>query len=222
MKEIKDNKNVHNGDNRREYGMDGLYFYWLFWCGWIISTFFIDKQNPYRLKVSFWILVAISISTTGINSLGLTISGTGIWIIISVYWVISKLELRKVLYFFISGFIVMLGTVCFFLFELYDPVWVIFETKWLLAILIACLAILLHSDKYLRILVLMHGMIHGEIFYAIILKSYTFPYPVASLSFLDSFSISVSLLVLWNGLENVIAYFEKYIGTTEKGKQKVT
>ena len=44
---------IIGGDKR----MEGILFYWLFWIGWIMTTFFYPKKHPDRLKVSAWILI---------------------------------------------------------------------------------------------------------------------------------------------------------------------
>lgn len=55
---------------RGDLMMEGILFYWLFWIGWIITTFFYPKRHPNRLKFSAWILGTISLSTFYLNLFG--------------------------------------------------------------------------------------------------------------------------------------------------------
>ena len=64
-------------------------------------------------------------------------------------------------------------------------------------------------------------MVHGEIFYAFILKKFTFSYPVSSPAFLDALSLACVLVLAWNSLELITAFFNKYFQSVEKEKQKI-
>jgi hypothetical protein len=200
--------------------MEGLLFYWIFWLGWVITTFFYRRDHPHRLPISAWILGAVILSSVTFNFLGLQWNGTGLFIIVTVYLYIAGLQSKRAYYFLLSSFIIMLLMVCFLLYELFDPVWIIMERKWLLAILVVYGTLLLHSDKNERILSLLFGMIHGEIFYAFILKKFSFSFPVSSPAFLDSMSLACVLVLAWNSLELMTAFFNKYFQSVEKEKQK--
>ncbi|WP_071395604.1 YphA family membrane protein [Bacillus tuaregi] len=202
--------------------MDGLMFYWLFWFGWIITTFFYPRIHPDRLLLSVWILVAITLSTASTVLFDFSISGTGVFILLSIYIWASRLPAKKLLYFMLSSFIIMLTTVCFLLFELFDPIWILIKRDWLLAILTACVAVLLHSDKKQRLLLLLLGMIQGEILYSFILKKYSFSFQVADLYSLDALALAAVLTVGWNTIEMVVSYFEKNLHSIEKEKEKLT
>ncbi|MBB6444714.1 YphA family membrane protein [Bacillus benzoevorans] len=200
--------------------MDGLLFYWIFWLGWVITTFFYRRDHPHRLTVSAWILGAVILASVTFNILGLQWNGAGLFFIVTVYLYIAGLQSKQALYFLLSSFILMVLTVSFLLFELFDPVWIIIERKWLLAVLVVYGTLLLHSDKNKRILSLLFGMVHGEIFYAYILKKFTFSYPISSPAFLDALALACVLVLTWNSLELITAFFNKYFQSVEKGKQK--
>ena len=65
------------GDKR----MEGFLFYWLFWIGWIVTTFFYPKKHPDRLKISAWILVSILSSDVFLQVDGFEVSGSGVFIL---------------------------------------------------------------------------------------------------------------------------------------------
>jgi hypothetical protein len=202
--------------------VDGLLFYWFLWLGWIVTTFFYPKTHPDRLMVSAWILVVILLSSTTLHVVVFEMSAAGLFIILTTYLYAATLQTKRLLYFFLSSFILMLTTVCFLLFELFDPIWVWLEREWLLAILVTTITVLLQSDKKQRLLVLLLGMIQGELFYSLILMKYSFLYPVATLYSLDAVALASAILMAWNGFELMAKYFEKYLHSTEKEKQKLT
>ncbi len=70
--------------------MNGLVFYWIFWMGWIITTFFYAKNHRDRLPVSAWILVSIMLSTSSVSLGLLEISGTGLNMLLSANLSISR------------------------------------------------------------------------------------------------------------------------------------
>lgn len=66
------------------------------------------------------------------------------------------------------------------------------------------------------------GIIQGELFYSLILVKYSFVYPVATLYSLDAVALASAFLIAWNGFEWITGYFERYLHSTEKEKQKLT
>jgi len=203
-------------------GVEGLLFYWILWVGWIIITFFYPKNHPDRLNYAAWLLISILLSTTSVP-LGLfEITGTGFFMMVTSYIYFSRLKKKKRLYFLLSTFILMLVTVCFLLYELFDPVWLFMKREWLLAIILTCVTLLLLHDQKQRMIAIILGFIHGEIFYSLILAEYSFTYPVATLYSLDSFALTLSLLFGWNLFEQMASYFDKQFHSEEKEKQKLS
>ena len=123
--------------------MEGLQFYWIFWVGWIITTFFYPRFHQDRLNVSAWILISIMLSTTTVPFGLFDISGTGLFMLLTVYLFISQLPINQLLYILLSAFILMLVTACFFLYELFDPVWVVMKREWTLSLILTCTTLLL-------------------------------------------------------------------------------
>ncbi len=204
------------GDKR----MEGFLFYWLFWIGWIVTTFFYPKKHPDRLKVSAWILISIVLSTVFLQVDGFEVSGSGAFILLSVYMYIVQFKKKQILYLLLTSFIIMIAYVCFLLFELFDPIWIIVSREWLLSLMITYVAIFLHSDKKQRIVTMLIGTIQGEIFYALIIRKFSFLYPTATLAFLDVLALTLILTLTWSGLENFAKYFDKYFQADKTERQK--
>lgn len=201
-------------------GMEGFIFFWLFWIFWICSTFFMSKKEL-RLKISIGILVAISLSMNSITIFQVEISLTNLFLLILSYFIMAKLKGKTRNYLFITSFIIMLAYTTFHLYELFDPVWVIFNRYMMLSLLLAYLTILLQSDLHLRVITLLCGAIHGDILYSLILRKFSLTYSSGSFAFLDVIAISIALLLMISGFKRVSVYFEHHIKQQlEREKQK--
>jgi hypothetical protein len=199
--------------------MEGALFYWFSWLGWVWSTFFLAKQNKYRFSIAFVLLMLIISSPYRIEILGIEIYIPAIVLITFSLIETAKLRNRIVFSIFVSSFIIMLGYVSFLLFELFDPVWVIFDRKWLISISVILLATALQSERHLQILSIGMGMLQGEFLFSFIMKRLAFPYPVASPAFLDIVSLATMILGVWVSFH----YFANLIGSymnQGRGKQK--
>lgn len=202
--------------------MDGSLFYWIFWLIWVYLTFFFKKQNSWRIKLSAIILVVIIFSAQHIHIAGFDLSVSSIFLLFTAYATLHSEKTHILLYFFICSFIVMIAYVSFHLFEIYDPVWLIFNKEWMMGVCIAYLAILLQKELKGRVLIIFSGTIQGEILYAYILSRYDFPYAVGSLACLDTLSLTVLLLIGWSFIEKAGSFFEGYVHTSQKEKQKLS
>lgn len=199
--------------------MDGSVFYLVYWGLWIILSFILSKQNPYRLKLSALILVLIILANSHFPLAGFDIYTGGLFLLFLSYAFSYKEKFKTILYLFICSFIVMIAYVAFHLFEIYDPVWIIFNKDWMMGICITYLAILLQKGLRGRLLMIASGTMQGEILYAYILRKFDFPYSIGTLSYLDTFALTSVLLVGWSCLENAGFYFENNSNIGHKGKQ---
>lgn len=202
--------------------MEGILFFWVSWMFWVIATFFMDKKNKNRIKFSVWILLLIILSPYTINVFGVKTSTAGIFLLVSLYIFASRLEKLKKVYFLFCAFILMMAFVSFHLFELFDPVWVIFPREWMLALLLVYMSVLLQENRINRVPLIFLGAIQGEILYALILGQYSFPYVIGSLAFFDIMALSASIVGIWSMVEWLAAYFENNIKHFEREKQKLS
>jgi hypothetical protein len=200
-------------------GMEGFIFFWFFWVFWILSTFFMSKKDL-RLKVSIGTLLVISLSLNKITWSHIEISLSGLFLLFLSYIMIAKQKGRSKSYLVIASFIMMLAYTTFHLYELFDPVWVIFNRDIMLSLLLAYLSVLLHSELHLRILTLICGAIHGDILYSLLIKKLSFSYFIGSFAFLDVISFGIAILLAISGFKRVSIYFEHHIKHLEREKQK--
>lgn len=202
--------------------MEGLFFYWISWMVWIMATFFMARTNKYRFLLSAWILCLMILSSLTLNILNYEIGTSGFFLLVSLYIFTGRLKKLSKLYFLFCTFILMMAYVTFHLFELFDPVWVIFSREWMLSILMVYMAVLLQKNRMLRLPLILLGGIQGEFLYAFILKPFSFPYTIGSLAFLDIMSISISISALWIAVHWMVKYIEANFKHFEREKQKLS
>ncbi len=78
----------------------------------------------------------------------------GLFLLIVSYYLISQENRRAIIYFYICSFIVTIAYVTFHLFEIFDPVWIIFNKEWMMGIGFTILAILLQNNLKGRLLII--------------------------------------------------------------------
>jgi hydrogenase maturation factor len=110
--------------------------------------------------------------------------------------------------------------VTFHLFEIFDPIWIIFKKEWMMGITLWYLAILLQKTLKGRLLIVFAGAMQGEILYAFILNKFQFPYLIGTFAYFDVCSLTAVMLTGWSLLENAGSILQNQIHFFEKGKQK--
>ncbi|MEH6906930.1 hypothetical protein V7103_18450 [Neobacillus drentensis] len=200
--------------------MEGEIFYWTCWVFWIYLTFLLEKQNPYRIKLAAIVLIVLILSNIQIKVSVFEIQASGLFILGISYLFISQEKRTAIIYYFICAVIISITYVTFHLFEIFDPIWIIFKKEWMMGIVLWYLAILLQKTLKGRLLILFAGAMQGEILYALILNKFQFPYLIGAYASLDVCSLTALLLVGWSALENVGTVMQNYFHFFEKGKQK--
>jgi hypothetical protein len=201
------------------YELEGAIFYWVCWAFWIYFTFILDKQNPYRLKLAVIVLIVLILSNVKFAVGSFEIQASGLFILVISYLFLSQEKRGAIIYFFICSFIVSIAYVTFHLFEIFDPIWIIFKKEWMMGIVLWYLAILLQKTLKGRLLVIFAGTMQGEILYAYILNKFQFPYLIGAFAYLDVCSLTALLLVGWSTLENAGTIMQNHFHFFEKGKQ---
>ncbi|PLR82637.1 hypothetical protein CVD25_05275 [Bacillus canaveralius] len=202
--------------------MEGIIFYWISWLIWILATFFLKKENRYRFRISLAMLIAIMLSTAQFSLFGFSFYWAPVVLLLFVYWEIAKLKKGQLAYYIICALIVTLAYVSFLLFELFDPVWVLFDRKLMLGFIIVYLIVVLYEDIKMRICILLSGAFHGEVVFALIIKKLAINYKIGALEFLDLVALAAGVLLGWNGLKYAILLLEKTVSQFEREKQKTS
>lgn len=200
--------------------MEGLYFYWLAWMGWIWVTFLMDKNNPARIRLALILLAAIFASPYHANVFIFKMNLSAFVIACLIFYETKKKKLSEFLYLFTSAFIIMLAYTSFLLFELIDPVWILFDRKIMLAACGFYLSLLLHKKQSRRLVSLVWGFLQGEILYAAVLWRFNFPYTISSLAFLDILIISATMLLAWSAIEALISAMSRSTISHAEGEEQ--
>lgn len=202
--------------------MEGIIFYFVSWTFWIIYTFFISKNNRYRMVLSASILLLIIFSHQTISIVSSSISIGAIFILLTMYGACVKLALRSLSYMLICNLIIIMAYVSFHLFAFFDPVWVVFPQKWMCAVMLVFLTVLLQKEMKKRIILLFLGLINGDAVYAFILGKYPFPYVIGDFALLDVLALSAGLLACWQVIIKLTAYIEEHFNHAVKERQKLS
>ncbi|WLR56534.1 hypothetical protein LC048_06415 [Mesobacillus subterraneus] len=202
--------------------MEGLYFYWLAWIGWVWTTFFMNKDNPLRWKSTVMLLAVIFAAPFTMDVLIFEFHLSAFTIAFFMFIETRRKTTGSFFYLFLSSFIIMLAYTSFLMFELFDPVWVLFDRKIMLGAAGFYLAVLLHKDRHDRILAMISGFLQGDILFSAILWKFNFPYAVASMGFMDILFISIGLLLAWSGIESMIAVMSGSAINQVEGEEQKT
>jgi hypothetical protein len=186
--------------------LEGLWFYWVGWIVWVITTFFM-KKGKMRNWLAFLVLMLLNTAHLNLNIMSQEVTIGFLLLICLSYIASARLKVKTLVYIVICTIILCLAYVSFHLFSLYDPVWVVFNPKLMVGILLTYLVIILTRDLGNRFLLFTIGACHGEVVYQIILSTYQFPYTIGSLSFFDIVAVGIVLISLWSGLEIISSYF---------------
>jgi hypothetical protein len=185
--------------------MEGLYFYWLAWIGWVWTTFFMSKDNPLRFRWTVALLAVIFTAPFKVDVLFLEVHLSAVATAFFIFSETRRKKTKSLLYLVLSSFIIMLAYTSFLLFELFDPVWVLFDRKIMLGAAGFFLTVLLHKDRQDRFFALITGFLQGDLLYSAILWKFNFPYVAASLAFMDILFISLGVLLAWSTFEAMVA-----------------
>jgi hypothetical protein len=133
---------------------------------------------------------------------------------------LSQEKRGAIIYFFICSLIVSSAYVAFRLFEIFDPIWIIFKAEWMMGICFGYLVILLQKTLKGRLLLVISGTMQGEFLYAFSLHKIQLSYTVGSFEYLDVCALIMALLAGWSLMENAGNFMQNHLHIFEKGRQK--
>lgn len=189
--------------------MEGIYFYWIVWISWIYSTFILTKTNE-RLAISVFLLLVIIFSNKQLTLFTLTFNSTILFCLVSGYLIISQRRWSFILYYLCVSFILTSSFVSFRLFQLYDPVWIIFNPTFKLSIILLFLLLMLVRDQRIRVGLLLITIAQGEILFILFLNNIVTEIPVDQFETLDIIAITIGISYLWFGFEKFVKWLETY------------
>ncbi len=196
----------------------GLYFYFLGWIGWIIITFFFPKSSV-RTFLSILLLLVMAGSATYMNLFGFNVNIAFIFLVFTAIILLAKTMKQKYFLHYFSICTLSLAYVCFVIFEIYDPVWIILDRMWMLSFILLYLSLLLFKTKWERFVFMLTGVLQGEILNSMVLNS-VFSYSViGSYEFLAVLFLTSAGLGTWMIFETVTIYLDSVIQKRVRERQ---
>lgn len=172
--------------------MDGLFFYWIIWMGWVVAVFFLPKTTV-RSQLICHILILIILSGYELAVYPYRVGLGGLYLLVCLLIYNRKLSFIHTSYFVFKFCTIGIGYAAFQLFALLDPIILIFDASWMQAIAINYTAFLLFKDWKQRISAIIIGMVLGDCVFAGLLAVHTLPYKSISLEWLDNVTLSVTV-----------------------------
>lgn len=203
--------------------MPGFMFLFITWGIWVITTFILDKNEPLRLPVAMVTLLLIILHPISFNIYSFHITASSIPLLFTAYLSIAQATFLKKIYLFFSVMIIMFGYAGFYLLELYDPVWVLMDRKILLSGGLFIIGWALYPSSILyRYAVIAIGTLQGEVFLSVFLSKWKMPYTIGSKDYLDTFALTVAVLLAAHASGKLLAAVKKSLeGKTKERKQVV-
>ncbi|RXJ03931.1 hypothetical protein DS745_00635 [Anaerobacillus alkaliphilus] len=190
--------------------MEGIYFYWLFWIGWVYTTFLLRKTKE-RLVIGAGILLLIILSSRHLVVGEYIVNGTIALSLLIGYYLISKNRVGVVVFFLCVSIISTISYVTFRLFQLYDPVWVMFHPTLKLSFLLVILILVLVKDQQMRIALLFVTVAQGELVYTIFLSTIVPEFLIGQRESLDIIAITSCIIFLWYAFERLVTLLDELV-----------
>ncbi|EDL62583.1 YphA family membrane protein [Bacillus sp. SG-1] len=174
--------------------MDGLYFLWVMWAGWIFTTFLLDKNHYWRLRGSAAVLILIISFPFGISLSGIQTGVATVLIFLYSMVFIKDFSLSEKLYLFLASFIIGVSYSSLVLLSFYDPIILIADKKIMVTAILLVLSLLLYGERKLfikRMLAIIIGMVTGECLTGAVFLQNKIPYQIGGHFFLDVLSVIV-------------------------------
>ncbi len=195
--------------------MEGIFFYWIMWLAWIITTFFMEKKKK-RLTLSISILVSILLSKWYLVISTYSINMTLLFYLFLGYYLAVNQRNFKVVSFYITSLTITFAYAGIMLFRIYDPVWFIFDVRFIVGGIISILAIYLGCTSNERFLLYIIALCQGECLYWIVLGQFHDVITFGTQSFLDMLSIGCLIIFLWSAIQHLTVVFENSLGKLQK------
>ncbi|WP_175639711.1 YphA family membrane protein [Metabacillus schmidteae] len=195
--------------------MEGIFFYWIMWLVWIFTTFMMDK-NKKRLTVSIFILISILLSKWYLVISTYSINMTLLFFLFLGYYLAVNLNKLKLVSFYLTSLSLTFAYSGIMLFRIYDPVWFIFDVRFIIGFIISILAIYLGRTSIERFSLYVISLCQGECLYWIVLGQFHDVLTFGTQSFLDMLSIGCLIIFLWSAVQHLTIMMENSIGKLQK------
>jgi hypothetical protein len=200
--------------------MDGVLFFWFVWIIWVYVVFLMHK-SAIRTQLSFCLLFIVIGSNYQINIEGIEVSYAFVIILLYGYYIIGKLSFQDFIYMIFGCGAISIAYACFYMLAIFDPVWVILDMKWMIALVMVIFTFLFFHKTKSRLVSLAVGLCHGEILYTfVILKLYPTK-TIGNFYFLDVIASSIFICSTWYLLEYMTQKMQLHMQKSIQEKKQV-
>ncbi len=195
--------------------MEGIFFYWIMWLAWIITTFLMNKGKN-RLKLTIFLLVTILLSKWNLVALTHSINMSLLMFLVLGYYLAVKNHKLKLVSFYLTSLTLTFAYTGIMLFRIYDPVWFIIDFRLMISVLVSLLAIYLGENKTQRFSIFLISICQGEFLYWIVLSRFYNQLTIGTEAFLDMLSIGCAVIFLWTIIQQLTLNIEQSLVKMQK------
>ena len=176
---------------------------------WVCTMFFIPKKVSYRFSLLFHLLAVMVLSRYIVTMYSFPIQLSGLYLFVIMCIMIRKYSFYKIVGVILNSFIIAMAYASFQFFVLLDPIWVMMKPVYLQCLFMNYLVLLLAKNWRMRLLVLLLGMIMGDLVYGGVLTYQKLTYVSLSFSWHDAITMVLIVQILWSYLEFVSKWLYK-------------
>lgn len=187
---------------------EGLIFYFVSWCVWVVVTFLMAKTRE-RFLAGLFLMVLIISSNESVAIFHFRFSLTAI--IITCVCIAILINRKKVVYPTFASIIVSIGYAGMLLWETVVPVWVVMPRLILLSLLCYILLYFLVESMMVRLAIWGFGSVFGEFIYSMVVMGYNVSAPIGDAGYLDVLSLVSVIVMLNSAVATVARTFEQAV-----------
>lgn len=190
--------------------MEGIFFYWILWTAWVYCTFILEKTEK-RTYMTAGLLLFIILAPRHIYIGDFMINSTLFFSVLIGYYLLSKKRKTLLSYYLFVSLITTISFVTFRLFQIYDPVWVMFHPTLKLSVIIALLILMLVREQEIRLSLIFITVAQGELIYTLFLSKIVPQFLIGELKSLDIIAISGMFTFFWFTFEKIVSVLDDFI-----------
>lgn len=199
--------------------MEGILYYWLMWAAWIITTFLLKKSGM-RFVCSLFILTNILVSELFVVVDQFTIS-ISYFLFLMFGFFIAVYKKNYTFGIFVTSIALTFAYAGVLLMRLYDPVWFIIDSVWVMSFVIGSLSIYLGQTATERFSYFLIAICQGEFLYWFILGQFHQHLVIGTTEFLDITVVGCAFIFIWNTYHHVVVIFENNLQKPLKGETRL-
>ncbi|MFC0271586.1 hypothetical protein ACFFIX_08970 [Metabacillus herbersteinensis] len=197
--------------------MEGILYYWLMWAAWIIATFLL-KKSVMRFSCSLFILTNILVSGLFVVVAHFNIS-ISYFLFLMCGFFLAVYKNNYTFGIFITSIALTFAYAGILLIRLYDPVWFIIDSVWIMSFVIGALSIYLGQTVTAQFSYYLIAICQGEFLYWFVLGQFHQHLIIGSTEFLDITVVGCAFIFIWNAYSHVVVMLENNLQKPIKEKQ---